>query len=576
MKNEIVRNFMLLLFISGYAVSSAQELKWIYKIGGLTAEYGSGVVIDPDQNIYDISNYMGTVSVANGLSFVSKGQEDILIRKSSPLGILQWVKQLGGKGQDLSYDIAIDNEKNVFIAGTFRDSLFLGNQSILQGSVDKQSSFILKINPDGNLLWAQKLVSDIAVNIRCITAGGPNDLVVSGSFEGSAVFNNQLTLNSNGGNDIFILKMNGNTGLPTFLRRIGGSEQEFASQHSIDNQNNIYVTGDFRQILDFDPGIGENLLNTKGLTDIFLLKLSTSGVFQWAKSYGGIGVDYGQSLVTDQNRNVILTGRFSDNVGFGNTSQALLSKGSTDIFLLKTDQNGNTIWVNGYGDVNADQGNQVMVNQSGVIYLCGIFRGKVDFDPTFEFSSRSESKGGADVFITVYNQDGTYNEHFSLGGIANEQISDFALRNNGELISTGGFGAIVDFDPSLSDSNIFSTGGLDAFLVSIFICINPYLKEIRAVKPEICLGENVLIQVVEGYLNNATQWSWQRNDCSSITFAAGNFLNIPVTQNTTFYIKGWGGCIINDPCKKIEIKVFKDSLRYQLVELCDGATLKNW
>ena len=573
MNIESFRNFILLLLIPIYSVCHAQELKWIYKIGGLTADYGSGVAIDANQNIYDVSNYMGTVSVAIGLNFVSKGQDDILIRKSSAFGILQWVKQIGGKGQDLSYDIAIDNDQNLFVAGTFRDSLFLGNQLVLNGSSDNQSSFILKLNPEGNLIWAQKMTSNIAVNIRTITSGGPNDLVVSGSFEGSAIFANQFTLNSNGGNDIFILKMNGSTGEPTFIRRIGGTEQEFATQHAIDNQNNIYLTGDFRQVLDFDPGIGENLLNTKGLTDIFLLKFSASGILQWAKSYGGINVDYGHSLVADKDRNIILTGRFSEIVGFGNTSQAVQSKGSTDIFVLKVDQNGNTVWVKSYGDVNADQGSQVIVNQTGVIYIAGIFRGKVDFDPSFEFSSRSESKGGADAFVAVYNQDGSFNVHFSLGGVANEQISDIALRNNGELVTTGGFGAIVDFDPTSSEVSIFSSGGLDAFLSNVFICVNPYLKEVKVSKPEICLGENVMIQVVEGYLNNATQWSWQRENCNSITFAAGNFLNIPVTKNTTFYLKGWGGCIINDTCKRIDIRVFTDSLRYQLVDLCDGDTL---
>ncbi|MBK7635148.1 MAG: hypothetical protein IPJ13_13395 [Saprospiraceae bacterium] len=77
-----------------------------------------------------------------------------------------------------------------------------------------------------------------------------------------------------------------------------------------------------------------------------------------------------------------------------------------------------------------------------------------------------------------------------------------------------------------------------------------------------------------GHLNSATQWSWQREKCDNLTFAAGPFLNIPVLNNTSFFVKGWGGCVVNDQCRKIEIQVFKDTLQYQFFELCEGDTIK--
>jgi hypothetical protein len=574
MKNELFRYFILLLSLLYFNSSFGQDLKWLYKIGSVTTDYGIGVTIDPDQNFFDVTNFTGNAFVSNNLNITSRGQEDILIRKSTSLGILQWVKPLAGKGQDLAFSIANDAQRNIFITGTYYDSLYYDNIFILEGNANTQSSFVMKIDTDGKLLWIKKMGSNISVSSKTVTATSTGAIVVSGSFEGSTIFNGERTLNSNGGNDAFVMKMNSVNGDILFLKRIGGGEQEFFSKHRVDSEDNIYLTGDFRQIIDFDPGPGESLINTKGLTDIFLLKLSSAGDFLWAKGYGGIGVDYGQSLTTDKDNNVIITGRFSENVGFGTTSQVLTSKGSTDIFLLKVDKNGNTLWVNGFGDINSDQGSQVIVNQTGVIYLAGIYRGKVDFNPSTSFSNFSQSNGGADAFVSVYNQDGTYNQHFTFGGLANEQLNDIALRNNGELVLVGGFGAFVDFDPGAADVSIISSGGLDEFMVNIFLCINPYLKEFKAVRPEICLGEKVLIQVVEGYLNSATQWSWQRDSCNGITFAAGNFLNIPVTQNTTFYIKGWGGCIVNDPCKTIDIRVFRDSLKYRYFEICEGDTIK--
>jgi hypothetical protein len=564
----------IILFLSFLTTGTAQELKWIYKIGGLTAEYGNGLTMDSGQNIYDITNFMGKVEIPNSLSFTSRGAEDVLVRKSSGLGILQWVRQIGGPGQIISFDIAADNADNIYIVGTFKDSIFLDNDLIMIGNTDRLSSFIIKLNKDGVFVWARNFESTIAVSAKSVTAGFDNELVISGSFEGNAVFGSGFPAISHGGNDAFILKMNGTIGVPIILKTFGGLDHDYIYEHTRDNQNNIIITGEFRDVVDFDPGVNEYFSTSQGVTDIFILKLSSDGSFRWAKTFGSEGIDGGYSVATDASRNVIFTGKFSDNINFGNSSNTIYSSGGTDIFVAKADENGNIIWVNRYGDLQNDKGSKVIVNSTGVIYLAGEFRGKVDFNPDFVLNNSSESKGGADIFIALYNQDGSYNLHFSIGGIANEQISDLVLKNNGELISTGGFGATVDFDPSSGVINIFSTGGLDAFLLNTFICVNPYLKKLTALKPEICFGERAFIQISESHLNGATQWSWQRDSCSNITFASGDFLNVFVSKNTSFFVKGFGGCVVNDLCRKVDIKVFKDSIRYQNLKLCLGDTIK--
>ncbi len=563
-------------FMMSFHLLTAQDLKWIYKVGGPTAEYGNAVTIDSDQTIYDITNFMGTVSVGIGLSYTSRGGDDILIRKSNTLGLMQWVKQVGGTRNDVAYDITTDIEDNIFVVGTFQDTLYFGGQPILFGIGNAIFSFILKINSDGQILWSRKLDSSISVTAKSVTAGLAEELVITGHFEGSAIFGSgqaEFNATSNGGNDIFILKMNGNSSQPIKLSQIGGVDHEFAQHHMRDIQNNIILTGDFRNFIDLDPGLGVAQFNSKGITDAFVLKLNGDSEYLWAKTYGSTGVDYGQSVTTDQSLNVILTGRYSETVDFGGPLFNRTAKGGTDIFLVKMDQNGNTLWANSYGDVSNDQGNRVIVNNTGIIYLAGIYRGTIDFNLAFDRKNESISNGGADVFILLLNQDGSYNEHFDLGGIANEQINDIALKQNGELISVGGFGAIVDFDPSSSESNIISSGGLDAFMSNVFICVNPYIKNVRAMKSELCEGERAVVRILEGYLNSATQWSWQRDNCENITFASGTFIDQKITQNTTYYLKGWGGCVLNDQCKRIDVSIFRDSLVYQDIALCEGDTI---
>jgi hypothetical protein len=120
------------------------------------------------------------------------------------------------------------------------------------------------------------------------------------------------------------------------------------------------------------------------LLPFFLEAQSTA--FQWAKSIGGLGNDIAKKIVTDASNNVYTVGTFSGTVDF-NTSPAPIdtfirtSKGQEDIYLLKTDAQGNFIWCKLIGGLSSDDVKDIVVNSTN-IYLCGSFQNTVDFDPS--------------------------------------------------------------------------------------------------------------------------------------------------------------------------------------------------
>jgi len=561
----------MIIIVQSY--SQTKTLEWHYRLGGTGTDYGVATAIDSDENIYDVAIFNGTASIVFNLTFTSRGGSDILIRKSTSLGIRQWIRQLGSTGADIVTSIGVDISDNVYVIGTYTDSLYLDNQFLLSGHNGSTSSFILKLSSSGTMLWVNPIHSTTVVELSQLTVDSPDELLISGNFEGTVTLNDTLSINSQGGQDVMMLKVNGLSGDIIYHKHIGSPDQEFVNQHARDNQNNIYLLGNFRSLIDLNPGSGTFLANSNGQTDIFLVKLNSMGEFLWARTFGGIDFDDGHSLATDADRNVVITGRFSEIISFGSFEHVLQSNGGTDIFLTKLNENGQTQWARKIGGSQNDQGSVVKIGQKNIIYLGGLFRQTVDFNPKIQFSNNSTSLGGTDGFIGLYNYDGTYNEHFTFGGQANDFVSDFVIRGNGEIISTGGFSSIVDFDPSSGVVNIFSSGGLDGFLWSVFVCVNPYLKSIHVEKDMLCFGERVMIEITEGYLNDATQWSWQRDSCENITFASGDLLNVRVPRNTIFYVKGFGGCISNDSCSAIPIKVFTDTLNYQYEKLCEGDSI---
>jgi hypothetical protein len=562
----------LCLIIPG--IFFGQDLKWVYTTGGASADIGRSIAMDNQQLIYDLTNFRSTVSLPGQPAFISRGAEDILLRKSTSFGIPMWFKQIGSKGQDLAFDVAVESSGNIFVSGTFEDSLFLDNQFLTFATPGKSNAFLLKLNMDGNLLWVRKFESDIMVAPVKIAPNTNGEILVAGNFEGSVTLFPGLNLSSEGGSDIFLLRMLSNTAAPVFAGQMGGPGIDQCNDLYLDKTNQIYLAGQFTQTADFDPS--NNMLNlfSAGSSDAFMVKLSPTGILRFARSLGGSGFDSGIGIATDTSGNVLLTGSFSNSIQLPEIFTSLQSAGETDVFYAKAADNGAFLWINRFGGPKSEEGRHITASQSGIIYIGGIYRDKVDFNPSPVFNNSNESLGLTDVFISVFNQDGTYNEHYVMGGIASEQLNGLVLKKNGEVITCGAFGATVDFDPGSSEANIFSNGGLDGFLWNVFVCVNPYIKSVYIEKPQLCPFQNVLIRIEEGYLNGASQWSWQRGSCNGITFASGSFLNIPVFENTSFFLKGSGGCVSEDSCRQIDITIFRDSIIMQEVSLCQGDSIR--
>ena len=166
-----------------------------------------------------------------------------------------------------------------------------------------------------------------------------------------------------------------------------------------DASGNIYIMGSS------NAAWGSPLNPYNSYTDVFVVKLNSSGVLQWLTFLGGTGNDYGNDIAVDSNGNVYITGQTSASWG----SPIAPFKGSNDAFIAKLNTNGILQWHTFMGSLSADTGRGITVSENGNIYITGSSNSTWGY-PYNPFTSNPDS------FIAKLNASGVFQWHTFFDG----------------------------------------------------------------------------------------------------------------------------------------------------------------
>lgn len=334
------------------------------------------------------------------------------------------------------------------------------------------SLFIVHLNAqEATVDWAITMTGTVNTFPSTITTDTSGNLYLTGEFLESVDFDpgpDSFILTSNGSFDGFIQKLDPDGNL-IWVKSIGGLDQDRAASISTDNDGNIYITGFYMGLVDFDPGIGTYNLTSNGLTDIFILKLDTNGNFIWAKSIGGSSSDYGQTVITDNLGNIYLSGSFEDSLDFdlGAGTEILSSNGLSDIFLQKLDIDGNFLWVRSNGGIGHDYPNSITLDNSGNLLVTGNFKETVDFDPGTGINNQT-SNGNSDAFVQKLDANGNLIWIRTMGSFGLDIANAITTDSSQNVYITGNFAFTVDFDPGEGIYNLSSVNGFsDIFVLKL-------------------------------------------------------------------------------------------------------------
>lgn len=376
----------------------------------------------------------------------------------------EWTMQLQSGGPEIGHCIAADQDGNVYTTGYFHGKVDFdpGPAKAVLTSNSSADIFIQKLDANGNFLWVKQMGGNKHEEVHAMAVDNTGAVYITGYFRGSPDFDpgpGEEHLSSHDDwFDIFVLKLNAQ-GKLCWAKDMGGADMDRGNDIAVDNLGNVYITGMFEGEADINPGSGTAHLVSYGQADIFLIKLDTAGHFQWARHAGGKFNDEGESVATDAQGNIYLTGTFTGKVDFDHShhgTDELHATGDVDLFVQKLDPQGNHLWLEHIERNGEDLQYHLEVSPVGDVFLTGSFHGQLDFDPNAAHTANLHSAGGEDIFIKKLNTNGEFLWAKQVGGAGNDMANDIVLDSEGSLYILGTFEGEVDFDPA-KDSRTIAT-----------------------------------------------------------------------------------------------------------------------
>lgn len=341
--------YLLLLLILITSVSNlSAQIAFSREYGGAYNEDGRWMEQMPD------SGYIMT----GGTSTFSNGQTDIWLVRTDPFGNTMWTKSIGGAAFDFANMVKPISGGLVICGVTNRNG--------------DDDAIIIKTNLTGNTIWETVL-------------GGSGiqwfEGVIQTSDGGFAAVGVNTGAGTHGTYDIWLVKFDAN-GVKLWDKNIGGQSYEIG--------NSIQETSDGGFILS-----GQTYSYGALDGDYYLVKTNSTGVVQWEQTYAETGLQEAHYAQITPDGGYILIG---DADGLSN------GLGGTDIWVIKTDDQGNIDWEEVYGGNKKDGGKTIENTSDGGYIAAGITRSFGLINPNY-YLLKLDNAGNLEWQKTDYGTD---------------------------------------------------------------------------------------------------------------------------------------------------------------------------
>ncbi len=361
------------------------------------------------------------------------------VKKEHPLppsqekGSLAFVKTLGGSKNEVANSVTATTDGGYAIAGYTQSN----DQDITDKPDEGFDYWVLKYSANSTLEWQQTYggsADDKAKDIIQTTDSGYAVLGYSKSADGD------LTENA-GAQDFWLLKLDA-SGNKIWQKSIGFSGADYGTAVTQTIDGGYVITG----ALDVTSSGGEGNFNRHAGGDYWALKLSTTGVLEWSRYFGGSYTDVPYGVVQTDSGELLIAGS-SDS----NDVDISANNGTYDFWLVKISSTGTLLWEKSFGGSQIDEARGIVATHDGHFLVVG--------DTRSEDGMVTLNNGAADLWVLKINTDGEVLWEKTIGG-TNFDVARAVCQtqDNGFLVAGS----------SRSTTNSYTNKGQnDAYLVQI-------------------------------------------------------------------------------------------------------------
>lgn len=410
---------IVILFFTTLCITAQPTIEWQKSLGGTGNDYAHSIQQTFDGG-YIVAGYSNSI---DGDVIGNHGSSDFWVVKLTSLGGIDWHKTFGGdNGESLSY-IYQTIDSGYVLCGYSQSNN--GDVTSNHGGGDY---WVVKINSLGFIEWEKSLggsVSDDPQSIQQTTDGGYIVAGYSWSNDGDVTGNH-------GGSDYWVVKLS-SFGIIEWQKSLGGSNEDYASfvQETIDggyilsgrtysNDGDVTSNHGFSDCwivkltslgdIDWQKAIGGStndevysikqtsdggyifagssqsidgdLTVNHGYSDYWVVKLTSLGIIEWQKSFGGSADDIASSIQQTTDNGYIVAGRTGSDDGDVTSNQGLL-----DCWLVKLTSLGSIVWEKSLGGSNFDFASEIKQTSDGGYIIAGYSQSN-DGDLTNNYGQR--------------------------------------------------------------------------------------------------------------------------------------------------------------------------------------------
>lgn len=378
---------------------SEGKMDWSFIVGGVYQDLPRSIVLDDKGNVY-ISGQFRDEFHSGGPVVKTRGEEDAdsFVIKYSAQGKFLWVQNFGVPGRDDSADkLAMDADGFLYVLGHFRGTGKFGSTTLVSPNPNATTMFIVKLHPDGTILWAKSFGGGRDVVGTGFVPHPKTGLYLAGTFLSSFTLGGQqLEFKGKGNdNDIFLAKL-ASDGRIEWAKRYGGTPHESIATMAIAPQGHLYLGGFFKQTLT----LGTLSISTSSALHGFVAKFDAMGEPQWAKALESSKYSHVLDLATTPKGGAVLTGFFTNDCKLGSLLSLSVSTPGNNAMVAEISSAGDWQWARHLQSPKQSRGMSVVVSQQERIYVTGRFQDKLSL-PKHHVLPHLDSKGGFDMFLML-------------------------------------------------------------------------------------------------------------------------------------------------------------------------------